>query len=61
MCGGKTSLEGNNSGSVYYVTFLVYFLTMASSAGREITNSGFDPRRLSRKKKKVDFLMLRNL
>ena len=39
MCGGKTSLEGNNSGSVYYVTFLVYFLTMASSAGREIMNS----------------------
>ena len=41
-CGGKTSLEGNNSSSSScYVTFLVYFLTMASSAGpepaREIT------------------------
>ena len=57
----KTGLEGNISSSITYVTFLVYFLTMASSAGREITNSGFDPRRLSRKKKKVDFLMLKNL
>ena len=38
-CGGKTSLEGKNSGSICYATFLVYFLTMASSAGREIMNS----------------------
>ena len=26
-CGGKTSLEGENSSSICYVTFLVYFLT----------------------------------
>ena len=26
-CGGKTSLEGNNSSSICYVTFLVYFFT----------------------------------
>ena len=38
-CGGKTSLEGNNSSSICCVTFLVYFLTMASTAGREIMNS----------------------
>ena len=44
-CGGKTSLEGNNSSSICDVTFLVYFLTMASQ---------FDPQRLSRKKKKKE-------
>ena len=39
MCGGKTSLEGNNSSSICYVTFLVYVLTMASQKGREIIDS----------------------
>ena len=38
-CGGKTSLEGNGSSSICDVTFLVYFLTMASQAGCEIMNS----------------------
>ena len=33
------SLEGKKSSSICYATFLVYFLTMASSAGREIMNS----------------------
>ena len=39
MCGGKTSLEGNNSSSICCATFLVYFLTMASQTGCEIMNS----------------------
>ena len=38
-CGGKTSLEGNNSSSICCSTFLVYFLTMASQTGCEIMNS----------------------
>ena len=38
-CGGKTSLEGNNSSSICYVTSLVCFLTMASQTGCEIMNS----------------------
>ena len=38
-CGGKTSLEGNHSSSICCVTFLVYFLTTASTAGRDIMNS----------------------
>ena len=36
---GKTSLEGNNSSSICYVTFLVYFVTMVSQTGCEIMNS----------------------
>ena len=32
-CGGKSSLEGKTRGSICYATFLVYFHTMASSAG----------------------------
>ena len=39
LCGGRTSLEGNNSRSICYGTFFVYFLTMASTAGCEIMNS----------------------
>ena len=38
-CGGKTSLEGNNSSSICCSTFLAYFLTMASQTGCEIMNS----------------------
>ena len=38
-CGAKTSLEANNSSNICFVTILVYFLTMASTAGREIMNS----------------------
>ena len=34
--GRKTSSEGNNSSSIRCATFLVYFLTIASSTGREI-------------------------
>ena len=63
-CGGKTSLEGNNSSSICYVTFLVYFLTMASSAGREIMNGEVVGSILAVfpvKRKKWDFLMFKNL
>ena len=40
-CGRKTSLEGNNSSSsiICCATFVVYFLTMASTAGRETMDS----------------------
>ena len=34
----KSSVEGNNSGGISCATYLVYFLTMASTAGREIMN-----------------------
>ena len=39
ICGGKTSLEGENSSSICYVTFFVYFLTMASQTEYELLNS----------------------
>ena len=39
ICAGKTSLEGKNSSSLCYVTFLVYFLTMASQTGCDIMNN----------------------
>ena len=38
-CGGKPSLERENSKTVVVALFLVYFLTMASQTGREIMNS----------------------
>ena len=38
-CGGKMSLEGNNSSSISCATFLVYFLTLASQTGCKIMNS----------------------
>ena len=38
-CGVKTFLEGENSSSICYVTFLVYLLAMASQTGCEIMNS----------------------
>ena len=34
-CGGKTSLEGNNSSSICCATFLVYFLTSKSLPGSQ--------------------------
>ena len=63
-CGGKTSLEGENSSSICYVTFLVYFLTMASQAGCEIMNGevvGSIVAVFPQKIKKKDFLMIKNL
>ena len=36
LCGGKTSLEGNNSSSICCTAFSIYFLTMASRTGCEI-------------------------
>ena len=35
----KNEFRRQNSSSIYYVTFLVYFRTMASQTGREIMNS----------------------
>ena len=39
LCGGKTSLESKNSSNIHYVTFLVYFHTIASQNRCEIMNS----------------------
>ena len=39
LCGGKTGLKGKNSSSICYVTFLIYFLTMASQIGCDFMNS----------------------
>ena len=64
MHGGKTSFEGNSSSSICCSTFLVYFLAMASSAGREIMNSEVAGSILTvfpRQIKKKDFLMFKNL
>ena len=63
-CCGKTSLEGNNSSSVCYVTFLVYFLTMALQTGCEIMNSEVAGSILTvfpEKIKKRDFVTFKNL
>ena len=38
-CGGRTSLEGNNSSSICCGTFLVYLLTMTLQTGCGIMNS----------------------
>ena len=35
----KNEFRRQNSSSIYYVTFLVYFLKMASSVGRDTMNS----------------------
>ena len=63
----KTNLEGNNSSRICYVAFLVYFLTMASQAGRDIMNTAVAGSVFTVfpvfpvKRKKRDFLMFKSL
>ena len=64
VCGGKTSLEDNNSSGISYVTFLVYFLTMASQTGCDIMNIEVTGSILSvfpEERNKRDFLTFKNL